>query len=99
MNTRVLLAAAAMAVGLAGAGHAEVVATDNGITVREPSVPAPVRGMTMDQVIGKFGNPVSKTPAVGKPPISRWEYPGFVVYFEYDHVIHAVATSAAPVAG
>ena len=26
-----------------------------------------------------------------QPPISRWEYPGFVVYFEHNLVIHAVA--------
>jgi hypothetical protein len=41
-------------------------------------------------VAAKFGTPVTKVPAVGKPPISRWEYPGFVVYFEADHVIHSV---------
>jgi hypothetical protein len=46
--------------------------------------------MTMSQVSAKFGDPVTKVPAVGKPPISRWEYPGFVVYFEADHVIHSV---------
>jgi hypothetical protein len=32
-------------------------------------------------------------PAVGRPPISRWEYPGFIVYFEHEHVIHAVVAS------
>jgi hypothetical protein len=55
--------------------------------------------MTMDQVATKFGTPVTKVPAVGKPPISRWEYPGFVVYFEHEHVIHSVvgtSPSAAP---
>ena len=54
--------------------------------------------MTMQQVAGKFGNPANKVPAVGKPPISRWEYASFVVFFEYDHVIHTVATEN-PVAG
>ena len=51
--------------------------------------------MTMDQVATKFGAPVSKVPAVGKPPISRWEYPGFVVYFEAEHVIHSVVANPA----
>jgi hypothetical protein len=46
--------------------------------------------MTMEQVASRFGKPENKVPAVGKPPISRWEYPGFVVYFENDHVIHSV---------
>ena len=36
------------------------------------------------------------TQAVGgasaqQPPITRWDYPSFSVYFEHDKVIHAVA--------
>ena len=50
----------------------------------------PTRGMTKARVESKFGSPTSKVAAVGDPPISRWEYPEYVVYFEYDHVIHAV---------
>jgi hypothetical protein len=46
----------------------------------------------MDKVEAKFGAPSRRVPAVGEPPITRWEYPGFVVYFERDRVIHAVAT-------
>jgi len=53
----------------------------------------PARGLTMDKVEAKFGAPSRRDPAVGEPPITRWEYPGFVVYFERDRVIHAVATS------
>ena len=70
-----------------------MVAVDNGIAVKESDVATPARGMTMDQVASKFGAPVTKVPAVGKPPISRWEYPGFVVYFEGEHVIHSVVAS------
>ena len=33
---------------------------------------------------------VSIEAAVGEPPISRWVYADFVVFFEYDRVIHAV---------
>jgi hypothetical protein len=50
----------------------------------------PTRGMTQDSVVSNFGNPQSMSDAVGEPPISRWEYAGFVVFFEYDRVIHAV---------
>ena len=50
----------------------------------------PSRGMTAASVESKFGAPVSKQAAVGDPPISRWEYQDFVVFFEYDRVIHAV---------
>ena len=98
MSYRVLLVAGVLAAGLSAMCTAGMVATDGGIAVKESSLLMPARGMTMEQVAGKFGNPTTKTPAVGKPPISRWEYPGFVVYFEFDHVIHAVAMDepAAP---
>jgi hypothetical protein len=87
MRYRNLLLAAVLAGGVAGA---ETIAIDNGIAVKETDVATPTRGMTMDQVATKFGTPVTKVPAVGKPPISRWEYPGFIVYFEAEHVIHSV---------
>ena len=91
MRYRYLLLAAVLASSLAGA---ETIAVDSGIAVKESDVVTPTRGMTMDQVATKFGTPVSKVPAVGKPPISRWEYPGFVVYFEHDHVIHSVVANS-----
>jgi hypothetical protein len=83
--------AAVLASGLA---QAETVASDNGIAVKESDVPTPTRGMTMDQVASKFGAPATKVPAVGKPPISRWEYPGYIVYFEGNHVIHSVVANS-----
>jgi hypothetical protein len=93
MRYRILLLAAMLASGLAGA---ETVAVDSGIAVKETDVATPTRGMTMDQVASKFGAPAAKVPAVGTPPISRWEYPGFVVYFEHEHVIHSVVASSDP---
>jgi hypothetical protein len=50
----------------------------------------PARGMTKGTVENRFGAPSVRRAAVGEPPISRWEYPGFVVFFEYDRVIHTV---------
>ena len=97
MKYRDLLAAAALAAGLAGfcgRAGAETIAVENGIAVKESDVATPTRGMTMNQVSNKFGAPVSKIPAVGNPPISRWEYPGFIVYFEADHVIHSVVADS-----
>ena len=91
MRYRYLLLAAVLASGLAGA---ETIAVDSGIAVKESDVVTPTRGMTMDQVATKFGAPATKVPAVGKPPISRWEYPGFVVYFETDRVIHSVVANS-----
>lgn len=58
------------------------------------AVGTPDRGMLKSQVERKFGEPTERVAAVGNPPISRWVYPTFTVYFEYDHVIHAVATPA-----
>ncbi len=50
----------------------------------------PKRGMTMRSVEANFGSPSAKRSAIGDPPITRWEYQGFTVYFEHDRVIHAV---------
>ena len=82
-------AACALALALATAGaHAQ----DN---LAVPAAPAastsgPGRGLTMDQVEQRFGAPSKKLDAVGQPPITRWVYPGFVVFFEYNLVIHTV---------
>ncbi|MCP4301790.1 MAG: hypothetical protein GY783_14485 [Gammaproteobacteria bacterium] len=50
----------------------------------------PTRGMTQASVQSKYGSPVNVRAPVGDPPITRWEYQGFVVFFEYDRVIHSV---------
>jgi hypothetical protein len=51
----------------------------------------PARGQSMASVERQFGAPAERQAAVGQPPITRWVYPGFVVFFEYEHVVHAVA--------
>ncbi len=53
-------------------------------------MPRPHRYMSMDQVRGRFGEPVNIIPWVGDPPITRWVYDEYTVYFEYDRVIHSV---------
>jgi hypothetical protein len=55
----------------------------------------PARGQRMQAVEVAFGAPSQRYPAVGNPPISRWDYPGFVVYFENDRVVHAVRLTPA----
>ena len=50
----------------------------------------PGRGMSMEQVEERFGSPPEKIERVGEPPIARWVYGSFTVYFEYDKVIHSV---------
>lgn len=51
----------------------------------------PTRGMTQARVEARYGEPQSREQPVGQPPISRWEYGDFIVYFEYDKVIHSVS--------
>ena len=50
----------------------------------------PARGTSMDGVLSQSGEPEKKLDAVGQPPITRWIYPGYTVYFEHQTVIHAV---------
>ena len=59
----------------------------------------PPRGLTMAQVEQRYGAPADRLAAVGQPPITRWVYPSFVVFFEGNIVIHAVASSAAKSGG
>ena len=55
-----------------------------------PNIDMPVRGMHMDQVEQMYGKSMGINPPVGDPPITRWDYPGFAVYFEYSYVIQSV---------
>jgi len=50
----------------------------------------PTKGQSMSQVKVNFGEPVKVYIAVGEPPITRWKYSKFSVYFERNHVIHSV---------
>lgn len=59
------------------------------------SIERPVAGMLKTQVESIFGQPQSSKAPVGEPPISSWTYADFVVYFEYDHVVHTVLRTSA----
>ncbi len=54
----------------------------------------PTRGMSMARVEQQFGAPNDKSAPVGAggvhPPITRWDYPAFSVYFERQHVLTSV---------
>jgi len=63
----------------------------DGIAAQGSSNAGPARGLTQQNVVSKWGQPLGKNAPVGEPPISSWEYEPFVVYFEYDRVIHSVA--------
>jgi outer membrane usher protein len=56
----------------------------------------PVRGMDMLNVAHIFGTPLTRMPPVGDPPITRWVYPGYIVYFERNLVLKSVVRRDAP---
>lgn len=71
-----------------------VTAIGQTLMIETPSVETaaiPTRGMTMEIVEASFGTPEDRRSPVGDPPITRWEYSEFIVYFEYKRVIHSVA--------
>lgn len=49
-----------------------------------------VNGLSRQAVLARFGEPQERIAPVGQPPISRWVYETFTVYFEYDTALHAV---------
>ena len=84
----------ALGLGLAQAHADELQMTGPAGTPSRAGVPT--RGATMAQVEQQYGAPSERIAAIGQPPIARWVYPSFVVYFEHSLVIHAVAVSPAP---
>lgn len=86
-----LLALAALC--LAAPAVAETIVVGAVVEVRQSSVQTPPRGAPMSAVEAGFGEPRTRHAAVGQPPITRWDYDGFSVYFEHNHVIHSVATA------
>lgn len=88
VRTLLLLALAAV-----HPAHAETL----GMSTSDPTAAAerPSRGSTMSAVQGRYGEPTTRHSAVGDPPITRWDYPQFSVYFEHDRVLHAVLVKGA----
>jgi outer membrane protein assembly factor BamE (lipoprotein component of BamABCDE complex) len=92
MHTR-NLAALLLACALAGTAVAETIVVNDRVEVAPSQVDRPKRGSTMSDVEKHFGAPVNRHPTVGAPPITRWDYSNFAVFFEGDRVIDAVVTS------
>jgi len=86
LTTSLLLA---LMLGMGSAVHAESLDMDTGSAMLTGG-DRPARGMTMQKVQADWGQPAMRRAPVGEPPITRWEYPEFVVYFEHNRVIHAV---------
>lgn len=56
----------------------------------------PTQGMSMQVVEQLYGPAQSKSAPVGDPPITRWAYKNFVVFFEHNLVIHSVVPREQP---
>ncbi len=59
------------------------------------AVTTPARGVTQAAVLKQYGQPVEQYAPVGggspkHPPITRWDYEGFSVFFERNIVIDVV---------
>ncbi|WJW76772.1 hypothetical protein QVG61_06735 [Thiohalobacter sp. IOR34] len=89
---RLFLASALLLAALPGA-RAEVLIID-ALKSEPPNSPAglerPRSGQTMEAVRARFGEPQQILGPVGEPPITRWVYQDFTVYFEGSRVIHSV---------
>ena len=81
---------------LVTAAHAQTETVETGTVLlidkidRDSPIATPQHGAKMEQVMRDFGEPIEKRRAVGDPPIARWIYDDFIVFFEYDTVIRSV---------
>jgi hypothetical protein len=97
MKTHVLVSLLCLsAAGLAQSAPARAAleVDDGKVAVMPSTTPQPARGALMKTVEKQFGAPAEKHPTVGKPPITRWDYPNFSVFFEGDRVIDSVVTES-----
>lgn len=83
---RWVVPALALWAALASAQNLDMVLSDPSAALPE----RPARGSTMSAVETRYGAPIERHAAVGDPPIARWDYAQFSVFFEYDKVLHAV---------
>jgi hypothetical protein len=91
MKVRIVIALLVASL-MAGVAAAETVVVGGRLTVEPSTIARPTRGMHMAQVEKRFGAPMTRHPAVGRPPITRWDYPEYSVFFEGHTVIHTVVT-------
>jgi hypothetical protein len=95
MTRMVLTLMLALFAGLAPFGllSADVLLIEEVRQAERMNVPA--NGTSMDDVRARFGDPSNKNAAVGDPPITRWDYDGWSVYYEYGLVLFTVLHKGA----
>lgn len=90
------LIAASIAAAIPSLCHGEVIKIPVGSQNAASAANTPPTGMLKPAVLSTYGEPQQRHPAVGTPPIERWDYGSFSVYFEYDHVVHSVMKGPKP---
>jgi hypothetical protein len=94
---------AAIAIGFGSLAAPQTAHADNLLIHRvqqEKGMHLPARGLSMAQVEKRYGAPLRKLAPRGgdtskHPVINRWEYSGFIVYFQGNRVIHSVLNTPA----
>ena len=77
----------------AGLAQADVLILDEVRQVDRMELPR--NGQDMAAVENHFGAPEQRHTAVGEPPITRWDYEDYSVYFEHDLVLFTVLREGA----
>ncbi len=82
------------------AAHADLLVIPEG-AAPTAFIDKPDKGMSMQQVVAKYGEPTARHATVGgaskvQPPITRWDYAAFTVVFENNKVIDAVVPEQPP---
>jgi hypothetical protein len=106
-SSRFTRSLAALGIGVALSMGAQIASADAmvmrpDINHAKPGSKYYVHGLSMAQVTKRFGQPSKKMapdPVRGtkyQPPITRWVYPEFTVYFEHGHAIHLVKKHQRP---
>ncbi len=86
----ITLALVGVLVSTVGTALADTLLIDGMDAAQPTSMERPARGSSMASVEARFGPPTTRSSAVGQPPITRWDYSNFAVFFEYNHVVHSV---------
>lgn len=88
MHARTLAVMAALTLGFVPVSQADTLMID--AVSQSAGMDRPAKGQRMADVEARYGAPREIVPAVGQPPITRWIYDGYTVYFEGDTVLRSV---------
>ena len=72
----------------AGMAQADVLILDEVRQVERMDLPK--NGQSMQAIESQYGHPAKQHNAVGEPPITRWDYASYSVYFEHELVLFSV---------